>query len=616
MTDSQYITSGSVLRRFIAYIKPYRARLALGVVAGLVCGGSLYGVLQSMQNVFTPWDAVSTVVVDDSESTERTIAERIAEKFDIQSTTSDGQMTWQFMILGLVAFPVLMLLRAFAIYVNKFCMRWIGASVVRDLRDEMFKRLQSQSLKFFGKSDVGQLISKCTNDTTVVEQLVSVTISAVTIAPIEIIAATTFVIVQAVRYEMLGLLTMVFIAFPLCIIPIVVLGRIVKRHMQQALAKISNLVSRMHENFTGVRIVKAFNMEDKENERFVKMNADYFSSIIRALRAELMMTPMMEVVAIVLGCIFFVACYATGVKLSQIMSITIAAMFAYRPIKHVAQINANIQRGRAAVERIFALIDADTSIPESPDAVTIEKFADSVVFENVSFRYEDNEPEVIDNVSIEISAGTVVALVGETGSGKTTLANILARFYDPSEGRVLLDGRDLRDIEIASLRKIIGVVTQETILFNETVANNISYGTENATDDEIIEAAKKANAHEFIMSVPEGYDRVVGEKGFVLSGGERQRIALARAILRNPPILILDEATSALDTVTERQVQEAIARVMEGRTVFAIAHRLSTVRNANQILLVEDGRIAERGTHDELYEAGGHYRTLCDMQMV
>jgi len=248
--------------------------------------------------------------------------------------------------------------------------------------------------------------------------------------------------------------------------------------------------------------------------------------------------------------------------------------------------------------------------------VRVDTFADRVSFENVTFAYDPGSPKVLHDVSFEVRKGDVVAFVGETGSGKTTVANLLARFYDPSVGHIRLDGHDLRDMEIASLRKLIGMVTQETILFNETVADNIRYGNPGASLEEVEAAARKANAHEFIMAEPTGYDRVVGEKGFLLSGGQRQRVAIARAILRNPPILILDEATSALDTATEQLVQEAINRVMTDRTVFAIAHRLSTIKHANLICVLDKGQIVERGTHDELYEAGGLYRKLCDMQFA
>jgi subfamily B ATP-binding cassette protein MsbA len=406
------------------------------------------------------------------------------------------------------------------------------------------------------------------------------------------------------------------VAFPLCVVPIIVLGHYVRKFTRRALEGVSLLVSRMHETFTGIRVVKAFHMEQTEAGRFRVMNAGYFRSIVGALRAELLMTPLMESVGVVLGCAFLAVCYARGVKLHEIAPIGVAAIFVYRPLKQLARVNANLQRGAAALERIFGLLDTDTALVESAQPVVAEGFEDRIVFDNVSFAYEAEGAPILKEISLEIPKGGVVAVVGETGAGKTTLANLLARFYDPTEGRVTLDGVDLRELRIASLRRLIGVVTQETILFNDTIANNIAYGSPEASRERIEEAARQANAHEFITADPEGYERVVGEKGFRLSGGERQRVAIARAVLRNPPILILDEATSALDTVTERLVQQAIARVMENRTVFAIAHRLSTVRHADQILLLDNGRIAEQGTHQELYDAGGRYRALCDMQVL
>jgi ABC-type multidrug transport system fused ATPase/permease subunit len=318
----------------------------------------------------------------------------------------------------------------------------------------------------------------------------------------------------------------------------------------------------------------------------------------------------------ILMCVLFVVCYARGARLYQILPLGLAAIAAYRPIKQLTQVNANLQRGSAAMHRICEVLDTDTALPDPRVPVRMSGFKERIVFDHVSFRYDSGNDAVLDDISVEIPRGSVVALVGETGSGKTTFADLVARFYDPTEGRVLLDGVDLRDIDVADLRRMIGVVTQETVLFNDTIAGNIAYGSREGSREEIVEAARKANAHEFIQADPAGYERVVGEKGFVLSGGQRQRIALARAILKDAPILILDEATSALDTVTERLVQQAVARAMEGHTVLAIAHRLSTVRNADRIYLLEKGRIVEQGTHDELYAEGGRYRKLCDMQMM
>jgi subfamily B ATP-binding cassette protein MsbA len=493
-------------------------------------------------------------------------------------------------------------------------MHWVGGRVMVDVRNELFSNLQRQSLVFFGRSDVGELISRCTNDVNVIEQAVSGTVAQITRAPFEILAPVLFALYYSWKHGLFGAVAAILLVFPLCIIPIVVLGRHVKRHSRRALSGVSRLVSRMQETFSGIRLIKACHMEETESRRFAVMNAAYFKEVIRALRAELLMTPLMEAVGVLCACAFLVFCFARGIQFSQIATVGAAAILAYRPVRQLAKIQATLQRSNAAAERIFDLLDVDETLPEARNPVKITAFQDRVRFENVSFRYTPDAPPVLSGISFDMPRGSVIAFVGETGSGKTTVANLLARFYDVSDGVVLLDGHDVREIEIASLRALVGVVAQDTILFNDTVARNIGYGCADATPERIEEAARQANAHEFISARSEGYEFVVGEKGFRLSGGEKQRIAIARAILQNPPILILDEATSALDTVTEQMVQQAISRVMEHRTVFAIAHRLSTIRHADLICVMDRGHIVERGTHQELYDQGGRYRDLCDMQ--
>lgn len=625
MTDKDNSSAYSIYRRLLDYARPYKVRLTIGILAGIVAGGSLFGLLKTVPGILHLLDAPpaieETISGSDAskyEGFDDNIIKAIktAESYGLPVIREDGTLTWQVMILGVLALPLFVLLRGAGVFTNRYFMRWVGTRIVRDLRDELFDNIQNQSLKFFGSCDVGQLISRCTNDTTVVEQVISTTIADAVRAPMEIIAAVLFVIMFSSENNLFQIVGGIGIFFPLCIIPVVILGKYVRRYTKHALTRISGLVSRMHENMTGITAVKAFHMEAVESTRFRTMDAKYFRTIIRALRAELLMSPLVEAVAMLLVVAFAIVCIINGVKLSQILPVALASVVIYKPIKQLARINAGVQKGAAALGRIFELIDMNEVVVEASDPLIMESFNDSIVFENVDFQYQENGNLILSNINVTVPAGSVLALVGETGSGKSTMANLLARFYDPTSGKVMLDGVDLKELEIASLRKLVGVVSQQTILFNDTVAYNIAYGTKDATQHQVEAAAKMANAHEFIVAAPGGYERVVGEKGFVLSGGERQRIAIARAILKNPPILILDEATSALDTVTERLVQDAINKVMEGRTVFAIAHRLSTVKHADQILLLDGGKIVERGTHDELIAKGKHYKKLCDMQML
>lgn len=633
-------SSIGVYKRLVGYLRPYLFRLAIGIAAGFLVGGSLFGVFHYSRDVLqslipasmtgkiggagktSPAADVPSEPVPDAvaEPVPDAVAELpdwqrfLAERFNIQATSDEGKITGAFLLLTMIGLPLAFALKALGSYLNRYYMAWVGTRVIRDIRDDLFHSMTHQSLGFYGRCDVGNLISRSTNDTALVEKAVSQTIADLSRCPIEILVCVIYIVLATIQTRMFAALPALGIAFVLVVLPIIFLGRYIKGITKVALNRISVLVSRMQETFTGIRVVKAFHMEEAELARFREINRGYFKSVIRALRAEILMNPLMELVAVLFVCIGAVYCYQTGIVIEDVVPIILAVTMAYRPIKQLAKVNASLQRSAAAADRIFELIDTDTALPEAPNPRRKETFSDRIIFDNVTFQYQPESPRILDGVSFELKRGEVIAFVGETGSGKTTVANLLARFYDATTGTISIDGIDIRDLAIADVRRIIGIVSQETILFNDTIASNIAYGSAGASRQEIIAAATQANAHEFIMENPDGYERVVGEKGFVLSGGQRQRIAIARAILRNPPILILDEATSALDTVTERLVQEALNHLMENRTVFAIAHRLSTIKHADQICLLEKGRIVERGTHDELYAREGRYRHLCDIQ--
>ncbi len=618
--------------------RPYKWRVVVGIVCGVVAGGSWLGVFQYAPKMIEPFEQRLVVLVGGEEaggeirdlpegavvaaepegeaSSLGWLESVAAERFDLERFGEDGRFNWRFMLVGMFGLLLFFALRSAAVFLNGYYMHWVGSRLVFDLRNRIFKNLQDQSLAFFGKSDVGSLISHVTNDANAVENGISQHVADLTQAPVvvlvSVVSAVHIVLVNDFPSWFFASLIMV----PVVFVPIIVFGRRVRSHTDQALKGIGRLVSRMQENLTGIRVVKAFHTEEREYAGFRRMNEDYFHNFIHAVRAQLWVTPCIEFLGVLCACIGLVACFAHGIELNQLMPLGMALYVAYKPIKQLAKMNVSLQRSVAAADRLFTLMDADLKLPIHPDPVVKDKFEERIVFDRVTFAYGPESEPAVRDLSLELARGQTVAFVGETGSGKTTVANLLARFYDPTEGRVLIDGLDLRQVEISSLRRLIGVVTQETILFNESIADNIAYGTPDATVEQIVEAAKQANAHQFVMADPQGYQRVVGDKGFVLSGGQRQRIAIARAILRNPPILILDEATSALDTVTEQLVQEALLHLMENRTVFAIAHRLSTIRHADQICVLDRGRIIERGTHEELYDKCGVYHRLCDIQFA
>lgn len=499
-------------------------------------------------------------------------------------------------------------------YLNHYYLVKAGMKVVMDVRNAMFKHLQDQSLSFHGRSDVGRLMSRCTGDPEIIRTLISQTMSDLCRAPFEILTAILFICYFAVKNDMASLLLIAVIGFPACMFPIVWVGKLIRTWSKRLMEQSAGIGSRFHENLTCIKVVKAYHTEVLETQKYEDFNLVAFKMCMRATRWSILVTPLTETVAFILAAIFVAYCLSTGHGLAEIIPLIPPFLILYKPMKQLGRLQVALENGRAALQRIFSLLDVHQELQEKPDALPLKAFNDKLTFNNVSFGYSAEKELVIKDASFTIRPGEMYAVVGSTGSGKSTLANLLARFYDVTDGSITLDGHDLRDYRIVDVRQLIGAVTQEALLFNATIAENIAYGTPNATQEAIEEAAKLANAHDFIMAHPDGYQRKVGEKGFVLSGGERQRVAIARAILKNPPILILDEATSALDTVTEQQVQAAINNLMKNRTTFAIAHRLSTIRQANCILVLDHGVIAERGTHDELYAKGGIYRKLNDIQ--
>jgi len=502
---------------------------------------------------------------------------------------------------------LLMFVRGVGQYFNAYLVQWVGNRVVMDMRVATFSHLQDLSVGFYNATETGEMISRTVNDSTLLERAVSTVLTDLARQPIVLVGAITYAVTRDWKLALSCL-----VLFPLCLLPILGFGKRVRRASREGQERLAEIVSIMQETILGVRIVKAFCMEDREQSRFAGQCHGFFRRVMRVVKAKALIEPIIVVIS-GFGLVFALAYAAhTGMKWNEFITLAIALMLLYDPVKRLSKIHLSIQQSSAAADRIFEIMDTEVAVHDSPDAVAFEGSVESITFDKVGFAYE--EERVLDGVSLDVKAGERIALVGGSGAGKTTLVNLLPRFFDVTSGSILVNGTDIRSMTLRSLRQQMGLVTQETFLFNDTVANNIAYGRPDASREDVEQAARRAHAHDFILEMPDGYDTNVGELGVRLSGGQRQRLAIARAILNNPSVLILDEATSALDTESERLVQEALDELVEGRTVFAIAHRLSTIKNCDRIVVLDKGILVELGTHDELLALGGTYKRLHDMQ--
>lgn len=497
-------------------------------------------------------------------------------------------------------------------YSYTYILEKVGLSIIKDFRTEIFRHLHIQPLSFFNTFPTGTLISRILSDINLIQHAVSSALIAILKDLCTVVALLAMVFYLNWRIALFC-----FIVLPIAAYPIVRFGKIFRKLSTKAQEETAHVSNILHETITGNRIVKAFNMEAYENKRYVNQLNTLFNVTTRDARYRCLQHPIMEFIGGIALALFI--WFGGREVINQTTSpgtfftLMTALFVAYEPIKKISRVNSTIQQGFAAATRVYAVMDIEPAISDRVGATELTPFSQKIEFKNVYFSYDD-ENVALKDISLTVPRGQNLAIVGHSGGGKTTFTNLIPRFLEVTEGHILIDSNDIRDITMRSLRDQIAMVTQQTILFNDSVRNNISYGSLESSDEQIKQAARAANAYGFIMSLPDGFDTIIGEGGARLSGGERQRISIARALLKNAPILILDEATSALDTESEREVQDALETLMKNRTTFVIAHRLSTIKNADRIIVIKQGQIVEDGTHDELLALHGEYELLYNMQ--
>jgi len=565
-------------KRLVRYSKPYWWRITVSMVASFCVAGTdgaiAYMVEPLMRKIF-------------------------AEK----STTIFVMLPFAIVVIYMV--------RGICRFTQDYFIKTAGQLAIQDVRNEIYRKNMGLSLRFFHKHPTGVLMSKILNDVNAMQDGVSNIVTGVLRDGV-----TALGLLGVIFYRNWTLAIISLLVIPLTALPAQKIGGRIKNLSKKTMGKMGDIASILQETFTGIKVIKAFGLAPREVEKFRSINQDYYQYLRKTYKYEALHTPIMEVITSfgIAGVMWFGGQAVMSGKMtsSEFFSFVVAMGMLFSPIKKLLGAYTTVQRSIGAAERVFEIIDEQPDITDPKEPVHLGRATGEVALRNVSFRYQDDD--VLRNVNLTASKGEVVALVGPSGAGKTTIVSLIPRFYDVTEGSVLIDGIDVRNLRLDDLMRQIALVDQETILFNDTLANNIRYGKTDATDAEVEDAARAAFAHDFIMEMPEGYETNIGDRGVRLSGGQRQRICIARAILKNAPILLLDEATSALDTESEHMVQQALNNLMANRTTFVIAHRLSTILHADRIVVMEKGEIAEVGTHDQLLAQDGVYRKLYDLQ--
>ncbi len=573
------MTNKEIVTRLYGVLTPYRSKLVIAMVGMVIVAGfnaaQAYMVKPLLDEIFVNKDKVLLNILP----------------------------------LALLA---IFLVKGVFYFIYSYLLEWVGQCVIRDLRNRIYSHLNRLSLSFFHHTPTGELISRIVNDVTLLQGAVSHALIRILRDFVSVIGLLVVIFIMDWR---LACMSMIFL--PMAAAPIIIFGKKFRRVSTTYQKSVGEATNILHETIGGTRIVKAFCMEKQEEKRFAAQIQHLFDTLMKETKYRCLSHPMIEFmggVGIALIIWFGGMQVLKGTStMGSFMSFLAALIMLYEPVKGVSKINSTIQSGLAAATRIFELLDVPLEIVEKPDAIVLPPFHDTITFKDVSFSYEKNEP-VLHRINLRIHRGEILAVVGPSGGGKTTLANLLPRFHDVDEGTLQVDGHDVRDLTLHSLRSQLALVTQQTILFNDTVRSNIAYGSRDCTEEDIHRAADAAFALDFIEQLPDGFGTVIGESGARLSGGQRQRISIARAILKDAPILVLDEATSALDTESERKVQKALENLMQNRTTLVIAHRLSTIKNADRIIVMQAGHLVEEGTHDQLLQAHGVYEGLHKMQ--